>query len=97
VPTNLDRSVVAPAYGSLMQLARFAWLGPLALLSAAVTVNGVPVCSVTMELNCHPPIKRLAIPSLFSIRPPLPMGNSQVACPMKRCVTSNGELLRSRL
>ena len=48
-----------------MQLARLAWLPPLALTSGAATVNGVPVSSVAMAFNCHPPIARPATPPLL--------------------------------
>ena len=80
-----------------MQLARLAWLPPVALTSGAETVNGVPVSRVTMELTCHPPIRRLARWSLFRTMPPLPIGTSQTALATNRWVTSNGELARSRL
>ena len=51
-------------------MARLAWLPPVALLSGAVAVNGIPPCSAMMEFTCHPPTSLPARLLLFRIFPP---------------------------
>src|SRR5260370_25262275 len=72
-PASCVGSGVAPANGSPMQLARLAWLPPVALASGAVHVKGRPLFSVATPLSWHPPIIRLAIDVLFRIKPPFPL------------------------
>ena len=58
----------------------------------AVTLNGVPVCSVTIPLNCHPPSQRAAKSSPDIKRCPCPNGSSQMKFETKRLRMSRTEL-----